>query len=202
MIPTPCMFLTGQKEETSSTVTSSSHLIDIHRCGFPSFFSVQRLLGRHSFRPRTNVLKLALFRSKACLSNKVRWFTALGFRYLMEFTVKNRMSPYTVTSSSTSSSSSTPTASSLSDPTPKNDHRLLAVIIVLTIVAAFLITYIMYITVRLKKRQENGEIHGPNQGTVIHDDDHPAANITPFGAVGPNAGGKVPRFSESQAHTT
>ncbi|KAF8181849.1 hypothetical protein BJ912DRAFT_979345 [Pholiota molesta] len=107
------------------------------------------------------------------------------------------MSPSPVVSSSTSSSSATPTASNLSDPTPTNDHRLLAVIVVLVIVAAFLITYIMYITVRLKRRQENGEIHGPNQGTLIHDDDHPAANITPFGAVGPNAGGRVPRFKHN-----
>ncbi|KAF9479099.1 hypothetical protein BDN70DRAFT_879166 [Pholiota conissans] len=98
---------------------------------------------------------------------------------------------------STSSSSATPTSSSLSDATPKNDHRLLAVVVVLVIVAAFLIAYVMYITVRLKRRQESGDILGPTQGTVINDQDHPAANITPFGAVGPNAGSRAPRFKHN-----
>jgi len=61
-------------------------------------------------------------------------------------------------------------------------------------VAAFLIAYIVYITIRLKRRQTSGQDLGPYQGTAMTQD-HPAANITPFGSVGPHSGGNYPRFS-------
>ncbi|KAF8959921.1 hypothetical protein BDZ97DRAFT_1922529 [Flammula alnicola] len=104
------------------------------------------------------------------------------------------MSPYPAASASLSSSSASP--SKISDPTPKSDHRILIVVVILGIVGAFLIAYIIYITRRVNRRQSNGEISGPYQGTAMHQD-HPAANITPFGAAGPHYGGQVPRFKHN-----
>lgn len=73
---------------------------------------------------------------------------------------------------------------------------MVPVIITLVILAAFLVAYIVFITVRLKRRQDRGELAaGPYQGTALSHD-HPAANITPFGATGPDAGKKGPEFSE------
>ena len=106
------------------------------------------------------------------------------------------MSPYPAVSTTASSSATSASATSLGgDIAPSTDPRLLAVIIVLGIVAAFLITFIVYITLRVKRREVNGETLDPPHGTVIHQD-HPAAHITPFGAVGAQYGGRVPRFCE------
>lgn len=64
------------------------------------------------------------------------------------------------------------------------------------ILAAFLVAYIVFITVRLKRRHDRGELEaGPYQGTALSQD-HPAAHITPFGATGPNGGKRGPEFSE------
>lgn len=101
------------------------------------------------------------------------------------------MSPFPAATSSTASPSTT--SSTKTDATPKNDHRILIVVVILGILATFLIAYIVYITIRLKRRQTSGENLGPYQGTAMHQD-HPAANIVPFGAVGPHSGGKIPRF--------
>jgi len=92
--------------------------------------------------------------------------------------------------------STTPIASASTKPdaTPKNDHQILIVVVILGIVAAFLIAYIVYITICLKRRQTSGQDLGPYQGTAMTQD-HPAANITPFGSVGPHSGGNFPRFS-------
>ncbi|KAF8911685.1 hypothetical protein CPB84DRAFT_1762612 [Gymnopilus junonius] len=100
----------------------------------------------------------------------------------------------TLTSPSSSSPSASPSvsASSISDPNPKSDHRILAVVIILGVVGAFLLYYIVHITLQVKRRQAmEAESTGPYQGTLIHSDDHPAAHITPFGSV---AGGSGPRF--------
>jgi len=104
------------------------------------------------------------------------------------------MSPLPATPSSTASSSTS--SLTKTDATPKNDHRILIVVIILGILATFLIAYIVYITMRLKRRQTSGENMGPYQGTATHQD-HPAANITPFGAVGPDSGGQIPRFKHN-----
>ena len=92
------------------------------------------------------------------------------------------------------SSTASPSASTNPDASPKNDHRILILVVILGIVAAFLIAYIVYITMRVKRRQTNGEDLGPYQGTAMNQD-HPAANITPFGSVGPHSGANFPRFS-------
>jgi len=107
------------------------------------------------------------------------------------------MPPYPAVSPTTSSSSASPSATSLdADVAPSADPRLSAVIIVLGIVAAFLITFIVYITLRVKKREVSGDTLDPSHGTVMHQD-HPAAHITPFGAAGPQSGGRVPRFGHT-----
>lgn len=93
--------------------------------------------------------------------------------------------------SSTSNTALNATISNAADSTPKDDHRILAVVIILGIVGAFLMTYIIYITLHVKRRQDSGEVVGPYQGTLILNDDHPAARITPFGGT---AGGYGPRF--------
>jgi len=97
-------------------------------------------------------------------------------------------------SPATTSSTASPSASTKPDATAKSDHRILIVVVILGIVAAFLISYIVYITVRLKRRQTSGDDLGPYQGTAMNQD-HPAANITPFGSVGPHSGANFPRFS-------
>jgi len=82
------------------------------------------------------------------------------------------------------SASNTATVSNAADATPKDDHRILVLVIILGIVGAFMIAYIIYITLHVKRRQDNGEVLGPYQGTLIQNHDHPAAHITPFGAIG------------------
>ncbi|KAF6746801.1 hypothetical protein DFP72DRAFT_1017071 [Ephemerocybe angulata] len=84
---------------------------------------------------------------------------------------------------------STPTSSaqaSTSSPvdliTPKNDRRILSVIVVLAIVGAFVIASIVWYTLRLKRRSKRPMSGGPFQGTSIWDKNHPASRITPFGA--------------------
>ena len=73
---------------------------------------------------------------------------------------------------------------------------MLPVIIILVILAVFLVAYIIFITVRLKRRHDRGELAvGPYQGTALGHD-HPAAKITPFGATGPDGGKRGPEFSE------
>lgn len=99
-------------------------------------------------------------------------------------------------SSATTSSTASPSASTKPDATPKNDHRILIVVVILGILAAFLISYVIYITVRLKRRQTSGDDLGPYQGTAMNQD-HPAANITPFGSIGPNSGANFPRFKHN-----
>ena len=96
---------------------------------------------------------------------------------------------------SSASTTPTPTASKLPDPNPNTDHRILAVVIILGIVGAFLLGYIVHITLQVKRRQDKeAEAAGPYQGTLINSDEHPAAQITPFGSgVGGYSG---PRFSE------
>jgi hypothetical protein len=76
------------------------------------------------------------------------------------------------------------TISNAADATPKDDHRILVTVIILGIVGAFLIAYIIYITLHVKRREGNGEVLGPFQGTLIQSHDDPAAHITPFGAIG------------------
>ena len=66
--------------------------------------------------------------------------------------------------------------------------------VILGIVAAFLIAYIVYITIHLKWQQTSEQDLGPYQGIAMTQD-HPAANITPFGSLGLHSGGNVPRFS-------
>jgi len=92
---------------------------------------------------------------------------------------------------STSNTALNATISNAADAIPKDDHRILVVVIILGILGAFLIAYIIYITLHVKRRQDNGEVLGPYQGTLIENDDHPAARITPFGAIG---GGYGPRY--------
>jgi hypothetical protein len=64
-------------------------------------------------------------------------------------------------------------------------------IIVLVISGIILVGFIIYITVRLKKRGPGDS--GPYEGTAVHPE-HLAAQITPFGAGGPHIGRNIPRF--------
>lgn len=94
---------------------------------------------------------------------------------------------------STSASSASPSSTAPIDPlTPKNDARVLAVIVVLSILGAFVISGIVWYTIRLKRREEHRLSVGPFHGTQIYDKDHPAARITPFGAGPANS----PSFGE------
>ncbi|KAF8161535.1 hypothetical protein B0H34DRAFT_383755 [Crassisporium funariophilum] len=97
------------------------------------------------------------------------------------------MSPYPAASSPTTANANSSAPNT--DATPKSDHRILIVVVVLGIVAACLIAFVIYITLRLKRRQSSGKAFGPYQGTVMHHE-HPAAHITPFGAGGPHSGGR------------
>ncbi|KAF9561874.1 hypothetical protein CPC08DRAFT_707058 [Agrocybe pediades] len=92
-----------------------------------------------------------------------------------------------------STSAAAATTSTRLDGTPKNDRRMLAVVVVLGIVGAFLIAFIIWLTLRVKRRESSGENLGPYQGTLIQDA-HPAADITPFGAVGHVSSAKGPRY--------
>lgn len=85
-------------------------------------------------------------------------------------------------------SSSTPSSAALR----RNDRRLLIVVFALGIVGVALIGFIIYITVRLKRRRPD-EASGPYKGTSVHHE-HPAAQITPFGGGGPHSGRNVPQF--------
>jgi len=85
--------------------------------------------------------------------------------------------------------------SRLSSRTPSPvDHGIFVAIIILAISAIALIGLIIYITVRLKKRGPGDS--GPYEGTVVHPE-HPAAQITPFGASGPHIGRNLPRYSHT-----
>lgn len=87
-------------------------------------------------------------------------------------------------SSTTPSRTSAPTFSSSASamPATKNDARIMIVGIILGVVAVLVIGGIIYVTMRLKRRQSNTEGLGPFHGTVI-DRDHPAAKIMPFGSA-------------------
>lgn len=65
--------------------------------------------------------------------------------------------------------------------------------VILGIIGAFLVAFVLYITLRLKRRQSNGEDSGPYQGTVMHSD-HPAAQITPFAEGNGRGAGHGPKF--------
>jgi len=71
----------------------------------------------------------------------------------------------------------------------QNDRRLLIVVFALGIA---LIGFIIYMTVRLKRRRPD-EASGPYKGTLVHHE-HPAAQITPFGGGGPYSGRNTPQF--------
>ncbi len=102
------------------------------------------------------------------------------------------MSPHPLPAGSGSLSSPSPTAT----PTGQRiaGGPLHVVIIVLSILAAFLVTYVIYLAIGVKRRRMNGEHSGPYQGTVIHSA-HPAAQIIPFGH-GSQPGAQGPIFSE------
>jgi len=99
-----------------------------------------------------------------------------------------------MSSSTTSTFPAAATSSSRVDATPKTDHRMLAVVVVLGISGAFLIAFIIWLTLRVKRRESSGANLGPYQGSLIQET-HPAADIIPFGAVGHNIGAKGPRYS-------
>jgi hypothetical protein len=65
--------------------------------------------------------------------------------------------------------------------TPKNDRRILSVVVVLSIAGALVIAGIIWYTIRLKRQNRRPMSAGPFQGTAILDRRHPAAQITPFG---------------------
>lgn len=90
--------------------------------------------------------------------------------------------------------SPTHSPTSSSSVSPQNNHRLLIVLVVLGILGLALVIFTIYITVRLKKRRLD-EASGPYEGTMV-DREHPAAQITPFGAAGPYSGRTMPQFSE------
>jgi len=73
--------------------------------------------------------------------------------------------------------------------------RLHTVIIVLSILAAFLIVYIIFITLKAKKEQPNSERAGPYTGTTISPN-HPAAEIAPFGNYS-HSGATGPRYKHT-----
>ncbi|KAF9047671.1 hypothetical protein BJ165DRAFT_1117351 [Panaeolus papilionaceus] len=93
------------------------------------------------------------------------------------------------TTSSTVSSSPTPY-----DATPKNDKRILTVVVILGIAAFFLVLYIIHITIKLKRRQRAEGTEGPFAGTVLAGE-HLAAKITPFGEG--VAGSRGPRYNHT-----
>ena len=103
------------------------------------------------------------------------------------------MSPYPSPSSSISNTIPTATQSKLS---PSIDGPLHTVIIILSILAALLVAYIVYITLKSKKRQQNSEHPGPSRYTSsIHLNlNHPAAQIAPFGSYS-HSGATRPRYS-------
>ena len=100
------------------------------------------------------------------------------------------MSPYPSPSSAVPSAISTATSSK---STISTDGRLRTVIVVLSILAAILVAYIIYTTLKTKRRQMRSEHAGPYQGTVIQSD-HPAAEIAPFGSNS-YSGATGPKFS-------
>ncbi|KAF9012733.1 hypothetical protein BDQ17DRAFT_1344528 [Cyathus striatus] len=93
-------------------------------------------------------------------------------------------------SSTTTDTSASASATSL-DATPKSDSRILAVVIILSVLGFLIISGVMYFTYRQSRRRRRaGSIAaGPYHGFVV-DKDHPAAHVTPFGAPG----GEGPRF--------
>ena len=78
---------------------------------------------------------------------------------------------------------------------PGVDNRILIVMIVLGVFGSIaLISFVIYITIHLKKRQPH-EAFGAYEGTLVRPEDL-AAQITPFGGSGPHRGRNMPRFSE------
>jgi len=144
-------------------------------------------LGRHSFRPSTGIRPSC---PQTPLRHNTRYpgpHTSATFIGIDSFPRTQRfMAP----STTSSSSGPNPTSPASSDPTPKSDNRILIVVVILGIIGSILVAYILFVTFRLKRRQSNGEDAGPYQGTVMHHD-HPAAKITPFGAISGSSG---PRF--------
>jgi len=75
---------------------------------------------------------------------------------------------------------------------PRIDHRILIAIVVPVIIGGIaLISLVIYIIIRLKKRPH--EAFGPYEGTLVHPDDL-AAQITPYCGSGPHRGRNTPRF--------
>lgn len=103
------------------------------------------------------------------------------------------MSTHPLPATSNSFSSSSPTATP-SGQSSSGDNRLHAVIIVLSILAAFLVMYVVYLAIGVKSRRMTGERAGPYHGTVMHNA-HPAAQIIPFGH-GSQPGAQGPIFSK------
>ncbi|KIK05834.1 hypothetical protein K443DRAFT_674880 [Laccaria amethystina LaAM-08-1] len=109
------------------------------------------------------------------------------------------MSP---SSSSPSSTTTSPSSSKPNDASPKNDSRTLITITILSIAAFLLIGYIVYLTLRLKRRQlaesteAGGGGHGPYHGAPA-DGSHIASRISPFASESTSPGGVVPRFQRT-----
>lgn len=99
-------------------------------------------------------------------------------------THKNRLRADVEQSMPTQASSASPSSTAPVDLlTPGHDSRILALIIVLSIVGACIIGGIVWYTLRLKRRDREHRLSiGPFHGTQIYDKDHPASRITPFGA--------------------
>ncbi|TFK26314.1 hypothetical protein FA15DRAFT_299397 [Coprinopsis marcescibilis] len=88
-----------------------------------------------------------------------------------------------MSSSSTTSIVSSST-SSPQDSAPK-DPRITAVIVVLVLVALVLIALVVTLTIRVKRRtdgEKRASMTGPFHGTTIWEREHPASQISPFGA--------------------
>ncbi|KAH6885451.1 hypothetical protein BKA70DRAFT_1337531 [Coprinopsis sp. MPI-PUGE-AT-0042] len=88
--------------------------------------------------------------------------------------------------SSTTLPSSSPGPATSSVATGNSDPRLTAVIAILTIIGIVLIGVIVFITLRLKRRDadrpDRRSMAGPFHGTSIWGREHPALRITPFDA--------------------
>jgi len=76
---------------------------------------------------------------------------------------------------------------------PGVDNHILVVMVVLGVFGGIaLISFVIYITNRLKKRQSH-EGFGAYEGTSVRPESL-AAQITPFGGSGPHRGRNMPRF--------
>jgi len=95
--------------------------------------------------------------------------------------------------SDTSSSSTAPLPSSSSQATsPQTDPRVNVVGIVLGIIGIILVTAIIFVTIRMKRRGSVDDIEGSRIGRKL-DRSHPAAKVTPFGS----SGGETPRYNHT-----